>query len=719
MRRLAFLLLFVSWIQPLPAQENGIDQSLEFYSFPEGGKLIVWYGYVGRSYFVQVSDPNDPLRKWTWAPIIEGGNDEEISHEVEGTADKGFFRLQYTDQVPGPNEDLDTADFDGDGLTNWEEIDIYYTDPLNPDTDGDGLPDGWEVANNLDPNDATGDNGADGDPDADGLTDLEELDNDTDPNNLDTDGDGITDGGEVDQGTDPNDPDDTPTAEWFILTGDLDADIQKTRTRTVTIPAGQSRIIAVVIASDEYPDWTGDESEFNDTLTWDIRPTGSEPMTGSVDVNSRHTEWEDAELQGRETHGFSPAYLETGMTLTAPDNAAITVRIELSATNIGDGTLPSTVLVGVLPVIPVEIFPQLLNGDGIEIQGSENPRTATGQTNGLVEDDPVANRIAHRELRMRIVDGAILEGKQLTWTMIPLFVRPVGGNPDFRGDWAYSTTHPNRYETSVHYGAYGFAPIDQASAHTDINEIGESAIRANLPPIGFNKGRLRIAVEDFVGDPAKVADMEVPAVVVVDAGHGGGISGNQSGGFDEADLTGEYADATRGSLQNLLAARQPFHRVLLTDRGANPSRPVLARENGGDVFLSIHFNAGSTTARGAETLILGVDTVNQAEDNGLATRIQAAAVSAVGVTRTPGVKNYMWSKSQQKEVPSTWTVLQDVSLGNDSVYHTTRGCIQEVDFMSNPTALEIITGSETGPALRANYAAAISAAIISDIEHQP
>ncbi|MEC8906299.1 MAG: hypothetical protein VX407_04090, partial [Verrucomicrobiota bacterium] len=36
------------------------------------------------------------------------------------------------------------------------------------DSDGDGLPDVWETANDLDPEDDTGDNGAEGDPDNDG-----------------------------------------------------------------------------------------------------------------------------------------------------------------------------------------------------------------------------------------------------------------------------------------------------------------------------------------------------------------------------------------------------------------------------------------------------------------------------------------------------------------------------------------------------------------------
>ncbi|MBR4219855.1 MAG: S8 family serine peptidase, partial [Victivallales bacterium] len=38
------------------------------------------------------------------------------------------------------------------------------------DSDGDGLPDWWELYYGLDPNDSTGDNGADGDPDGDGLS---------------------------------------------------------------------------------------------------------------------------------------------------------------------------------------------------------------------------------------------------------------------------------------------------------------------------------------------------------------------------------------------------------------------------------------------------------------------------------------------------------------------------------------------------------------------
>ena len=213
-----FVFLCLLPFTSLLAQQDGIDQSSDLLIVPEGDKFLHWYGHADRTYFIQVSDSDNPLTKWSWAPVIESGNDEEISHEVGGTAESGFFRLKYTDQVPGPGETVETADFDNDGISNLDEIDppaplepSNSIDPLNSDTDGDGLNDGYERINDLDPNDdGTGDpdSGPAGDADGDGLSNSGEMASGTDPQNADSDGDGLLDGVEnaSGTGTDPTNP---------------------------------------------------------------------------------------------------------------------------------------------------------------------------------------------------------------------------------------------------------------------------------------------------------------------------------------------------------------------------------------------------------------------------------------------------------------------------------------------------------------------------------
>jgi hypothetical protein len=95
------------------------------------------------------------------------------------------------------------------------DLDVY--DP-SVDTDGDGLPDGWESHYGYDP-DVPGDE--DDETDEDGLEALEEYIHGTDPKDADTDDDLIRDGAEVTYGFDPLDPDENSNG---ILDGNDDED---------------------------------------------------------------------------------------------------------------------------------------------------------------------------------------------------------------------------------------------------------------------------------------------------------------------------------------------------------------------------------------------------------------------------------------------------------------------------------------------------------------
>jgi len=99
------------------------------------------------------------------------------THDVSAIANKTVS--YYT----AGNADVDS---DGDDLADTHERFIYHTDSEVPDTDGDLLPDGWEVLAFLDPLSSLGINGTLGDADEDGLSNLEEWTVGTDPNAFDT-----------------------------------------------------------------------------------------------------------------------------------------------------------------------------------------------------------------------------------------------------------------------------------------------------------------------------------------------------------------------------------------------------------------------------------------------------------------------------------------------------------------------------------------------------
>lgn len=126
------------------------------------------------------------------------------------------FQDTDNDEVPDYLEkafglDINKADTDDDGLTDYEEMFLTGTDPTvydsvkkgmadaDADSDNDGLSNKKEIELGTDPIFA--------DTDKDGLSDGDEVNKyHTDPLKADTDGDGISDGDEIAMGLDPLNP---------------------------------------------------------------------------------------------------------------------------------------------------------------------------------------------------------------------------------------------------------------------------------------------------------------------------------------------------------------------------------------------------------------------------------------------------------------------------------------------------------------------------------
>ena len=150
-------------------------------------------------------------------------------------------------------------DPDDDGLFTSRELELG-TDPDKRDTDGDLLPDGWEVARGLDPLQHGGDAALALDPDADGMSSADELAAGTDP----------LDGG-----------------SYFTLTIDSSADGIRLRWRA--IPGATYQVITSDHVSGPYQSYGQAQkhegqaaAEMNLLLDWPLDPDPDKPKKSAA-----------------------------------------------------------------------------------------------------------------------------------------------------------------------------------------------------------------------------------------------------------------------------------------------------------------------------------------------------------------------------------------------------------------------------------------------------
>ena len=206
---------------------------------------------IGTSPFVRDSDGDGLDDAWEIEYGFDPLSSEDDPSEPEADDDEdGLTNLEECESGSDPL----SADTDGDGLGDYYEVFVSFTNPARADTDWDGLDDAEELSFGLDPcqpdcdddgmNDGweyryrgygfdpavqnmndrlqlmgasggSGDRrphtGPDDDLDGDGLTNAEECSHGTNPGVRDTDGDGVNDGDEVAQESDPADRSDNGT----------------------------------------------------------------------------------------------------------------------------------------------------------------------------------------------------------------------------------------------------------------------------------------------------------------------------------------------------------------------------------------------------------------------------------------------------------------------------------------------------------------------------
>jgi len=101
---------------------------------------------------VETPSPDITPLTTTTLPTITTTSTIIASTSINSLIDSDNDGLTDYEEINTYHTDPNLPDTDNDSLTDYEEVKIYHTDPLNPDTDGDGYKDGVEVKSGHNPN---------------------------------------------------------------------------------------------------------------------------------------------------------------------------------------------------------------------------------------------------------------------------------------------------------------------------------------------------------------------------------------------------------------------------------------------------------------------------------------------------------------------------------------------------------------------------------------
>lgn len=150
MKKVTFVLLAAILGKAALYGQSADDQGIGLrfvYDRPLDRFEMKWWAKSGVFYFVQQT--NDLREPWSYFPYAVAGEDDVEGFFIQRPLDEAsmFFRVKYTDDL---NSSLMTEDFDGDGISNgdelttWGHVEVFDAATI-VDTDGDGMADYWEI----------------------------------------------------------------------------------------------------------------------------------------------------------------------------------------------------------------------------------------------------------------------------------------------------------------------------------------------------------------------------------------------------------------------------------------------------------------------------------------------------------------------------------------------------------------------------------------------